>query len=520
MTGQRPAVFLGLLLLAMSLSQGHVSFPPNLNPAHDNSAWKATSPRPIGFAALLESLSQTLQRLNITLLLPFALVAPGLPSPRKLRKIWIAMSTPFQVNFFYPIIKKLQGRFEILITARNHDRIFSMMKARRLNFIPVGKHGGPTLQGKLESYAETIRELSPIIERERPDLLLTERWPEAVRVAFAFDIPAWTIFYDERERHVNKMVFPLSSLVFCPRFYTIAELREHGVDPSKIVWFNGFHTCYLKSETFHDGSPFSERGIRPPVVLVRPEPEFATYFDQRKNILEDVVQNLSASGTEASVVVLPRTDAQAERYRRFDSTVLTESVADNPVAHADIVIGAAETMLMESFVLGIPTVSSLYWTESKPVAELHKYVPHIVDPQHAVRRVQKFLDPDERLEFSQRSRIIVDQMDDPTQKILDEISTRFLLKDQNPYRHSGRRSKLEIYLDIVRAVNSRPMRLAHLMQLVNLSHSDAKSSISLLLVKGVLEGKTDGSGASVFEATPQGLELLKTYNNLRQKLFE
>lgn len=157
------------------------------------------------------------------------------------------MSTPFQANFFASLIKELGQEFEFVVTARDHDNIQQILDAKKIEYIPVGKHGGRELGFKLEAYADTIRQLSPIIQREKPDVLLTERWPEAVRTAFGLNIPSWTIFYDEREKHVNQMVFPLATKVFVPRFYTFQELYQNGViDPEKVVWFNGFHTGYLK----------------------------------------------------------------------------------------------------------------------------------------------------------------------------------------------------------------------------------------------------------------------------------
>ena len=30
------------------------------------------------------------------------------------------------------------------------------------------------------------------------------------------NIPSWTIFYDEREKHVNQMVFRLATKIFIP----------------------------------------------------------------------------------------------------------------------------------------------------------------------------------------------------------------------------------------------------------------------------------------------------------------
>jgi len=77
------------------------------------------------------------------------------------------MSTPFQVNFFYPLIKKLKGKFDFLITARNHDRIFSILDTLNLDYVPVGRHGGIERDGKLQAYAENIQQLIPVIKKEK-----------------------------------------------------------------------------------------------------------------------------------------------------------------------------------------------------------------------------------------------------------------------------------------------------------------------------------------------------------------
>ena len=149
--------------------------------------------------------------------------------PKKVKKIWIAIGTPFQANFFAPLIKELEAECEFVVTARDHDGIHSILEAKGIDYVPVGKHGGKELSSKLEAYAETIQEMLPIAQKEKPDLVLTERWPEAVRVAFGLNIPSWTIFYDERETHVNQMVFPLASKIFTPRFYNLHELFQNVV---------------------------------------------------------------------------------------------------------------------------------------------------------------------------------------------------------------------------------------------------------------------------------------------------
>jgi len=436
------------------------------------------------------------------------------------KKIMIAISTPFQVNFFYPLIKRLENRFEFVIAARNHDRIFSILDAKGLDYVPIGKHGGPELDGKLLAYAQNVQQLTPIIKDEKPDLVLTERWPEAVRVAFGFNIPAWTIYYDEREQHVNRMVFPLSSKVFAPSFYTHTEMRENGIDLEKIVWFRGFHTCYLKDQEINSKNPFKELGYESPIVLIRPEPEFATFFSQKQDVLERSVRLLSNNHgfkNDFNIVVLPRTKNQASCYAKYPVAIFDEASHENPVAFADVTIGAAETMLMEAFVLGRPAISTMYWQESKPVTELHKYIPHSNDPKEVVAKTLNYLNPKEKQEFQERAKLIVNLMENPVLKMEEEIN-RVYEEPELEAKASKRRSQLEIHMMILNLAAFRPLKLTHIMQAGNLSYSKVKEDVVWLKIKGLLTESHDLSGGQYFKTTSEGLQLLADFKKINERL--
>lgn len=438
-------------------------------------------------------------------------------SDRKIRKIWVAMSTPFQANFFAPLIEKLSNDYDFIVTAREHDRISSILEARGIEFVNVGKHGGKSLESKLDTYAKNIQELLPVVKKERPDLLLTERWPEAVRVAFGLNIPSWGIFYDEREKHVNRMVFPLLNKVFAPRFYTLQELYQNGVaDPSRIVWFNGFHTCYLKGERKNGDNPFKKLGLKEPVVLVRPEPEFASFFPEQKPILSKAVESI-VKRNNSSVVVIPRTQSQKNLYASIGAEILDIPSHESPVAHADVVVGAAETMLMEALVLKRPTVSAIYWELSKPVIELHRYVKHSTDPRLVSEYVNMYVeDEEQRRAFSERAELIVRSMDDPV-KIMEEEILRIESREEK--ESLRRRSQLEIYVDVIRAVSVRPLRTTHIMNTANVSYKELRKIIEKLERKTLItvESSVDGK---YYTATEQGLRLLEEYKSLKSKLFD
>jgi predicted glycosyltransferase/predicted transcriptional regulator len=436
----------------------------------------------------------------------------------KIKKIWVAMSTPFQANFFAPLIEELRDEYEFYVTVREHDGISNILKAKKIDYVTTGKHGGKQLRNKLEAYAQTIQQMLPLIEKEKPDLLLTERWPEAVRVAFGLNIPVWAIFYDEREKHVNQMVFPLASKIFVPRFYNIQELYQQGVtDLDKIVWFNGFHTGYLKDSVIGKENPFKRAGIDSRVVFVRPEPEFATFFDNYQPILERSV-DLIAKNSDCTVAVLPRTEKQRLHYSGMRNVqVIESSYQDSPVAHADVALGAAETMLMEAFVLGKPAVSAIYWEPSKPVIELHRYIAHSVEPGQIARYVDGYLDAGESKAFSDKASLIVKSMDNPVKLMIDEIRRL----DESPQETSAlkRRSKMEVRLDIIQASSLRPLRPTHIMKAANISYNELKSIIDELERRGLIRVESTVSG-KYYQSTDDGLRVLQDYKRFKERLFD
>ena len=435
--------------------------------------------------------------------------------PSKVRKIWIAMSTPFQANFVAPLIKELESEYEFVVTAREHDNIQDILDAKKIEYIPVGKHGGRELSNKLEAYADGIQKLIPIVKREKPDILLTERWPEAVRTAFGLNIPSWTIFYDEREKHVNQMVFPLATKVFTPRFYTFQELYQNGViDPDKVVWFNGFHTGYLKGEKQTGTNPYRELNLDPPVVFVRPEPEFASFFTSHQLVLEKAVSLIQKAG-KASIAVLPRTASQERKYSKMGVTTLEESMVESPVAHSDVAVGAAETMLMEAFILGKPAVSAIYWEPSKPVIELHKYIPHSQDAAEIAGYVDNFLDANQMTAFKEKASLLVENMDNPVQLMVEEIRRLNLKKEEVTLK---RRSKMEIYIDIIQAASLQPLRPTHMMKAANISYNELRLIVEVLEAKGLITEETT-LGGKYYQATKEGLRVLQDYKTVHNRLF-
>jgi predicted transcriptional regulator len=298
-------------------------------------------------------------------------------------------------------------------------------------------------------------------------------------------------------------------------------LRRQGVvDLNRVVWFNGFHACYLKDYSLGDGevngNPFADAGLEPPIVLVRPEPDFAVYFQEKQFILEEAVKRLRRE-VDARVAVIPRSREQAKRFSE-NSVLLNEAFYDVPVAYADVTVGAAETMLMESFVLGVPTVSAIYWEPSKPVAELHKYIPHFTSADEVVGQTVKFLDESEKESFRKKSERIVEKMENPIDKIVYEVKRLFEQDSTYEVARAHRRTQIEICIDILRSLFAKPSRFTHILQSANISHRELKKHIRLLMNRDFVEQYTDEFGGAYYKLTDKGLQIVQEYDRIRREL--
>ncbi len=341
-------------------------------------------------------------------------------------KILIGVHTPFQVNFFEGLVRRLGDGHDFLFAARNRDATVEMLRAKGLPFVDVGGYSGRDLGEKLREYAHGVSEIGTIVDEFRPDIMVTERYPSACRACYLKGVPYWTVFNDEREHHVNHLTHPTASRVFVPSFYRNEDLSAHGVyDPDRIVWFDGLITCYLKDFRRPSGNPFlSVQGYREglPTVLIRPEFEFSVFFEGYKPVLPRIASGLIRS-IDANVVVFPRTPDQRKRFGRIGALTVDKPFEDTPVAFADLVMGCAESMLCEAFTIGTPALSSIYWSLTAPMRLLHRYIPHTTDPDEAIAVAKKLLFDKETIQsYKETSSRVIGAMENPIDKISDQLS--------------------------------------------------------------------------------------------------
>ena len=80
-----------------------------------------------------------------------------------------------------------------------------------------------------------------------------------------------------------------------------------------------------------------------------------------------------------------------------------------------------------------------------------------------------------------------------------------------------RRSKLEIYLDVLKAV-SKTGRLTHIGNLANLSWKDTMKHLEFLELKGFVKAMKNSNGKNEYTLTQKGVEALEAFRQLIKTL--
>ncbi|MFX0133377.1 MAG: DUF354 domain-containing protein [Candidatus Hodarchaeota archaeon] len=283
--------------------------------------------------------------------------------------LWFDIMTPKEVWLLGSIQKYLKDKgFEIIITARNYDKNIELLKLRRIDFVPIGQHGGGTLEGKLNASIKRILELTNFILSlsSRPDVCISLCSVEASRVAFGLDIPH--ICFDDapHANAVNKLVIPLSKFIISPNCIPKNKFIKFGTQAEHIIQYNGIDEVAWISDFKPDESILTEMNLdkNKKIIILRPKESQAAYLlDKSKNqnlsfkIIEFILNNFK----DSQIVVFTRYPTQFKLLdNKFKGQIILPSKAiDGPnlISFSDLVISGGATMEREAALLGIPAIS-------------------------------------------------------------------------------------------------------------------------------------------------------------------
>jgi len=354
--------------------------------------------------------------------------------------VWLDILTPKQLLFLGELGKRLEGRgYEVFRTTRQYREVNELLKARDVNAVVVGKHGGASLEGKLAASARRVEELAHIIGRLKPRLSFAFASPEAARTAYGLGIPHYTANDSPHSEAVARLTIPLAERLFSPAIIPLKAWLRLGARPRQVIRYNGLDPIAWLKSSAPTRRVLDELGIDDarPVIVFRVEESFASYLlgrAQTQSVIVPVVNALVESqGNDIQIVVLPRYAEQMQAARSiFHGNVHVPRTAvngPNLLFFTSLFIGAGGTMTAEAALLGTPTISCYpgptTYVERYLIRE--KLISRVTEPEKVVKRAEQILEnlSEERKLQRERATALVARMEDPAEAIARYIEKAY-----------------------------------------------------------------------------------------------
>jgi predicted glycosyltransferase len=280
----------------------------------------------------------------------------------KTGKIWIDLDNSPHIPFFHPVIRELERRgYSIVLTARDCYQVCGLADLFHLDCRVVGRHYGKNRYMKIIGALIRSCQLARFARKQRPDIALSHGSRAQIIAASALGIPAIVAIDYE---HGQQLPFVRAALYMVPE--VLAERNP---------WPRGAVRSYpgIKEDVYvpsfrPDGSILADLSIDPAaiVITVRPPATEAHYHNPAgETLFSEVLEHFGAK-EGVVLVVLPRSDSQADEIRRkwpkllsAGKVIVPDRVLDglNLMWHSDLVVSGGGTMNREAAALGVPVYS-------------------------------------------------------------------------------------------------------------------------------------------------------------------
>lgn len=339
-------------------------------------------------------------------------------------KVWIDILTPKELLFFAPMAKKLRKKHEVTCTGRKYRELTNLSKIYKFGLKSVGRHGGKLRESKLRASISRMKMLQGMMEKQRPDLVVSFCSPEAARVAYGLGINH--IGYNDaaHETAHMKLSVPFLQKLLIPRFIPKSAFARYGIAHKDIIRYNAIDGAMtLRYKVPPGQKPPFPRNKK--VILIRTEEEQAAYLLHKKVGLDGIIERLIQDHGDKEIVILPRYAEQIKRLRGMfgkRARVLADSYDGKLLlTNSDVFIGSGGTMTTEAGLLGIPTI---FYNAVPNVVLSYMTRKNLVkmeeDPGRISRLVEKML-RDDRAVYVKRAKMHTQSMEDPYDTLLNAI---------------------------------------------------------------------------------------------------
>lgn len=372
--------------------------------------------------------------------------------PLSQKKIWIDLEEPKAPIMFQYMIQWFQeADATLLITARDFDSTFKILDDLQIPYVPVGKHGGDTIEGKMKAYIERLQGLFDTVVPFKPDFFVTFGSVEGPRLSMGLGIPSIGFSDEPRSYFVSKQIFPFLDQVITPECIPLSDYLEIYAHPEKYIRYNGIDEIAWLSHYKPRPEILEKFKVSPgKFVLIRSEPAFADYFLNKlkpeETLISQFFPQIYAEHPNLTFFLLVRSDKQEKwlskqlkEYQNRSNVIITQYLPHivDLCFYAALVISGGGTIVRESSLLSVPSIEFFPGKSAPQEIFLQKNqfpMEHIRDPVEIASRANEILrkSPDSD-RFTEAFRDKIAQYEDPCKICFDYVVKKLT-------KHSGESS--------------------------------------------------------------------------------
>jgi predicted glycosyltransferase len=322
------------------------------------------------------------------------------------------------------MVEKLRKKHNVLCTSRSYDEVTKLAKIRNFDLVCVGKHGGSEKYDKLEASTNRINELSLLIDKFSPELVISFCSPEAARVSFGMGIKHIAFCDSPHANAVMKLTLPLIQKLLIPWIIPKKEFSKYGIDTKNIIPYRAIDAYVTIKRSVNQKDPLPFKNNHKKNILIRVEEEQASYSQKSRKIVPIIKEIINEFDGE-NIVILGRYTEQIKNLRKLfgkKAKILQMSFDGKYLlSNTHVFLGSGGTMTAESALLGVPTIS---YNAIPNIVEKYLVRNNLVkretNPKKINKIIKKILESSDH-NYRKRARKISNSMEDPIQKLIQVI---------------------------------------------------------------------------------------------------
>lgn len=339
-------------------------------------------------------------------------------------KILIDIGHPAHVHFFkYFILEMKKKGHKVLVTARNKDVTLDLLKAYKIDFIPIGAIGNTKL-GLINEWIKRDYEVLKIAIKFNPDILIGMLNPCVTHSSRL--LRKKSIIFNDSEVVISTAVitYPFADVICTPSNFSKKIGKKH-------VRFNGYkelaylHPHYFKpNPTIYSDlkMDFNDKYIVMRFVAWKAGHDFK-HHGLNKAYKIKFVKELE----KYAKVFISSEDKLPEELEKFQITIPPEKIHDL-LYYAKIFVGDSQTMTTEAAILGTPAIRNNTFVGENDMSnfiELEKKYGLIFNYNNPDKTIEKAVEliqkPNLKEEWNKKKEVLIENKIDVTAFIVGFI---------------------------------------------------------------------------------------------------